>query len=271
MHSKITLARVGVGDTSLRIWQEITYRVNRIHLPLVGRALCRDINGEKLLQEGSAYLLVNSMSQNFSLVPGYRYYHFYVDFQTAPPLVTRELVELSLNTDPVTAHILSAMQDLLYAMLPNGTDGVITAADGAEEFWQVERLLDVLLRHICTRYGVTTVENPKIESALEYIEQHYTEPLGNADIAEALCIDTRYLIRLFQKYMNMPPYQYLTQCRIEHAMGHLRNGKNVSETAYLCGYQSENAFRIAFKRVMGCPPTSILKNNLGDAARNVKN
>ena len=84
----------------------------------------------------------------------------------------------------------------------------------------------------------------------------------NKTIADELHIDARYLIRLFTKHIGIPPYQYLTQCRVEHGLEYLRNGKNVSETAYLCGYQSENAFRIAFKRIMGYPPKTILKQKL---------
>ena len=40
----------------------------------------------------------------------------------------------------------------------------------------------------------------------------------------------------------------------------LRKGKSVTETALSCGYQNENAFRIAFKRIMGCSPTAFFKN-----------
>ncbi len=259
MKCKVMLTKVGVGDASLRIWREASYRINRIHLPLVGRAMCRDINGEKQMEEGYAYLLVNSISQNFSLIPGNRYYHFYIDFQTAPPLVSRELLQIDPQNDIFLGHLLGAAQALLYEHLQTNTAGEITSGDGVAVFSQLERLLDVAVNHLQMRYGITTVENPKIEAALRYIEEHYSEQLGNREIAAALQMDTRYLIRLFQKHMDMPPYQYLTQCRVEHATGYLRLGKSVSETAYLCGYQSENAFRLAFKRVMGCSPTAILK------------
>ena len=115
------------------------------------------------------------------------------------------------------------------------------------------------MRHLQLRYSLKVLENPKIGQAIAYIEQHYAEPIGIEEIAEQLHIDTKYLIRLFRKHMDMPPYQYLSQCRIEHALTELRNGKSVADTAFSCGYQSENAFRIAFKRVMGCSPTVLMK------------
>ena len=117
----------------------------------------------------------------------------------------------------------------------------------------------MIILHLRQKYKVRELENPKLESAIRYIDEHYSENIRNEDIAAALYIDKRSLIRLFNKYMGMSPCQYLTQCRIDHAVGMLRQGKSVTETSSLCGYQSENAFRLAFKRVMGGTPKSILK------------
>ena len=105
------------------------------------------------------------------------------------------------------------------------------------------------------------MENEKIEQVIHYMETHYAEPIQNEDIAKVLHIDSKYLIRLFGRYMDMSPYRYLTQIRIEHALTELRSGKSVADTAYACGFQSENAFRIAFKRMMGCSPANIMRQH----------
>lgn len=170
-------------------------------------------------------------------------------------------MEIGRSEDPFLRHLLDAVQALISDHgRVNGYEP-ITEATAPELFLQIERLLDVAVRHMGDRYGLSVVESAKIAEAIEYIEAHYAEPIRIDDIAQALCLDTRYLIRLLNHFVDMPPYQYLTQCRIEHAVTCLRNGKNVYETADLCGYQSENAFRIAFKRVMGCAPTVFLKQN----------
>jgi AraC-like DNA-binding protein len=93
---------------------------------------------------------------------------------------------------------------------------------------QIKKMLDIILSHLHVKYGIATVENKKIEQSIQFIEEHYAEPIGNREIADALHIDSRHLIRLFTKYMNMPPYQYLTQCRIERSLSELRRGRSHS-------------------------------------------
>ena len=125
---------------------------------------------------------------------------------------------------------------------------------------QIKHILISLLVHLQRGYGLQVVDNPKIVAALRYIDEHFAENICNEDIAAALYIDKRSLIRLFGKYMNMTPLQYLTQYRVERAIENLRNGMSVMEAAYLCGYQSDVSLRLAFKRVFGCTPKEVLKN-----------
>ena len=124
---------------------------------------------------------------------------------------------------------------------------------------QICAILEMLVRHLRVKYGVATVENKKIALAVRYMEEHYADPIGNDDVARELGVDNRHLIRIFSKYMRISPHQYLVQCRIKHAISELRRGKTVSETARLCGYQSENAFGISFKKTMGCTPGEFIK------------
>lgn len=259
MRCRVILSQAGICEPSLRKWQEASFRINRIHMPIEGCAIYRDVGKQSLLECGSIYLLINSCSQNFEMVTGNRYYHLYIDFQTAPPLMGGALLEIGRREDPFLRHLLDAVQDLIVEHCSTNGYDPITEQSAPELFLQIERLLDVAVQYMGDRYRLAVVESTKIEQAIAYVEEHYAEPIRIEDISRALLLDTRYLIRLFNRFMDMPPYQYLTQCRIEHAVIYLRNGKNVGETADLCGYQSESAFRIAFKKVMGCAPTAFLK------------
>ena len=259
MFTKISLLQVGVTDTHPRAWQESSYRVNRIHLPIRGMANYRDINGMRRLKTGCAYLLINGYSQDLSMVDGHPYYHLFFDFQTIPPLHNREAVEISSESDSYVHQLLEAAQHLLQQNTLIIQRFAYTLPSASPAFEEAEQLLCALLVHIEHRYEIPVVENAKIDAAIRYIRDHYTDQIQNEDIADALHIDKRYLSRMFTRYMNMPPYQYLTQCRIERARDMLLNGHSVKETSFACGYQSETAFRIAFKRVMGCTPMVMLQ------------
>ena len=262
MKSKITLLQVGISDVPQRKWKESSYRVNRIHVPLVGRARYRDGNGVKELNTGSLYLLINGFSQDFSTVPDHPYRHLYFDFQCVPPLQTHDVLEIPLSAEAYIQALLQAAELLIE---PNQQKRTLPESVDKDSpvFPDLEQLLVLLLTYLQRKYGVDTVENGIIEDAIRFIEAHFDEPIQNDDIARALHIDKRYLIRLFTRQTSLPPYQYLTQYRVEQATDLLRRGMRVSDVAYRCGYRSETAFRLAFKRVTGLPPTAIRQSEKG--------
>ena len=259
MKIKVILSSVGLAKATMARWEGKLYRLNRIHVPLEGKALFHDVKSDQLLIPDSAFLIINNSCVNFELLPNTQYYHMYMDFRTIPPLRPSEMVEVDLSRDEYFLYLLKAIQTLIQENIREHNKFNITEKRDGPVFTQVQNLLQVMLLHLNRKYGVTTIDNPKIERAIQFIDEHYAEQISNEDIAAELHIDTRYLIRLFTKHMGVPPYQYLTQCRVERAIEELRRGKTVTETAFLCGYQSENAFRIAFKRVMGCSPKTVQK------------
>jgi len=59
----------------------------------------------------------------------------------------------------------------------------------------------------------------------------------------------------FRERVGETPIAYLTSWRMTLAAERLANGRNpLAQTARSLGYESENAFNTAFKRVMGCSP-----------------
>lgn len=59
----------------------------------------------------------------------------------------------------------------------------------------------------------------------------------------------------FKNIVGETPMEYLTHWRMQLAADRLAHGHQpVSAIAYALGYESESAFSVAFKRVIGCPP-----------------
>ncbi len=248
------LIAVGVAWGSPEYWSDALSRVNRIHVPLSGVAEYEDFQGVLRLEPGTAYLMTNGYAKNFHLLPGSDYLHLYFDFNCTPPLLNRPALQIRKEEDTVLFSLFSAAISLIETIKPlDGKSRIVEK--NLPLFRELEGLCKTICSYLFRTYDIPTIQDPKVAQALDYIREHYSEPIGNTEIASALHIDNRYLIRLFRRYLSVTPYQYLTQYRIERGRELLRRGVSVSETAYACGYQSETAFRLAFKRIIGFPPS----------------
>ena len=259
MNVRIMLNGAGLANVTRERWQKNARSCNRIHMPIDGKAIYHDIKKDCILRPDNAYLMVNSSTENLELLPDTQYYHMYIDFRTVPPLRNREALVVDLSADDFLMSLLKAVQALIREN--QHTNRRLAIIEGRDEklYEQVREILKVILAHLQRVWGLKAVENAKVESAMQYIHEHYTEQIRNNEIAQTLHINTRYLIRLFRRNVGMSPYQYLIQYRVERGAEALRSGKTVSETAYLCGYLSENAFRIAFKKIMGESPKTFVR------------
>ena len=82
------------------------------------------------------------------------------------------------------------------------------------------------------------------------------------DIAQAVAVTPNYLSALFPKTVGVSLWSYLTEKRIQRAMGLLEQSphQNVLDIALACGFNSTAAFNRAFKSCVGCTPKEYRKN-----------
>lgn len=94
------------------------------------------------------------------------------------------------------------------------------------------------------------------QQAMHIIEREYAnQNFSVSCISKKLGISDVYLRTAFNTEYGMPPKQYLTQCRMEHAFALAETGclkvKDISEK---CGYYNEKYFSTVFKNYFGFPP-----------------
>lgn len=112
------------------------------------------------------------------------------------------------------------------------------------------------------RMEVTEEKNRLVESAREYMEEHYYENLVQADVAQRVGISPGYLSTLFQKQLSAGFADYLNEIRIEHACTYLRqNYLKTYEIAYKVGFKDEKYFSKVFKKIKGQSPSEYRKLN----------
>ncbi len=128
---------------------------------------------------------------------------------------------------------------------------------------QMEIVDDVEITNIADAYEAALERleargslSPVVESAKDYIAQHYAEPdLEVTSVAEKLSLHPVYLSRLMKQELGMPFARYLTQVRISRALELMvQPNAKVWQIAEKVGYRSANQFSAAFKRILGVSP-----------------
>lgn len=95
----------------------------------------------------------------------------------------------------------------------------------------------------------------QVKYVLNYIHQHYMEPITIGQVAEEMHLDRHYLSKLFCKEVGMTMKAYLTKMRMNRAKTFLENGYLVTETAALCGYNDVFNFSRMYKKYFGESPS----------------
>ena len=91
---------------------------------------------------------------------------------------------------------------------------------------------------------------------MQYISEHFTEPLTLETTAHALGISRIHLSHIFSQQLHINFRQYINTLRIDRARTLLSNPSySISQIAYLCGYGNQRTFHRAFLAQCGVPPS----------------
>jgi len=106
---------------------------------------------------------------------------------------------------------------------------------------------------------VGALRDQPISTALSLIHQSPERGWKVEELAEAAALSRSAFSARFTALVGEPPMTYLTRWRMLRATRLLKNEVRMETIAELLGYESEAAFRKAFKREIGIPPASYRK------------
>ncbi|WP_127849681.1 helix-turn-helix transcriptional regulator [Lacticaseibacillus hulanensis] len=165
-------------------------------------------------------------------------------------LAAPDVVELTTTT-PWQATILDRLHLLGNAYRFGGSDPLTVATEALA---------------ICTRVlpRIHVADEPmrgpiageqRAFQMVDFIQQHYFEPLTASQIAASVHISRSQCFNLFQEVLHTGPNAYLQQVRLERAAAELRTTrKSVAEIAQDCGFGTASHLIATFKGVMGVTP-----------------
>lgn len=115
-------------------------------------------------------------------------------------------------------------------------------------FW----LLETEAEYVCELCVTGSIIRP----ALEYISEHFNEPITIKQLSESVHLSESYFMEQFRKHVGVSAVEYISHFRIDMACkAIIGTKKNVLEIAFDCGFRNISNFNRQFRKITGCSPT----------------
>lgn len=105
------------------------------------------------------------------------------------------------------------------------------------------------------------ISDPFLRKLYDCIENNIQNPqLSVETLAEKMNMSRRTLHRKLEMIAGASTGKMIKQCRLHKAAKLLENGNNISETAFMVGFESASYFSTAFKNFFGVTPLEYEKD-----------
>ncbi|MGY4690941.1 AraC family transcriptional regulator N-terminal domain-containing protein [Salibacterium sp. K-3] len=100
----------------------------------------------------------------------------------------------------------------------------------------------------------------RIRDVIDHIIHHYDHSFHIEELAEQANMSPASFHRHFKEVTAMSPIQFQKQLRLQEARRRLAaDGSDITETAFLVGYESQSQFSREYSRMFGLPPREDLR------------
>ncbi|MCL6606090.1 MAG: response regulator transcription factor [Paenibacillus sp.] len=160
------------------------------------------------------------------------------------------LGNIIFNVTNQLSHI-KALEEDKYAMFR----AIDEAQDVDETTHVLESFMSNVIQHTSASGG-PQASNANMNRLLEYIEDHYAEPLSLTELAKHFHFNPSYLSSLFTSHNKEGFKEHLNKVRTDKAAELLRmDGASISEISSMVGYGDHSYFCKVFKKYTGQSPS----------------
>ncbi|WNS45899.1 response regulator transcription factor [Paenibacillus sp. MMS20-IR301] len=151
--------------------------------------------------------------------------------------------------------------------LEEGKYGRFRAVDEAQSADEAMRILDdfvALIMKLTHSAALAPGSNANMAKLLQYMEEHYAEPLSLTELARHFHFNPSYLSSLFTTYNREGFKEHLNSIRTGKAAELLRAGEAaISEISSMVGYGDHSYFCKVFKKYTGLSPSGYRRQYYG--------
>lgn len=120
-------------------------------------------------------------------------------------------------------------------------------------------VLELMRRHgELEKFGASSSKGTnlmQISSALDYMSEHYAQPLKAKDLADVCSMSETHFRRLFDEYVNMSPMDYLNLIRVQRACELMKKTDDPMDVvAAKCGFGNTSTFNRNFRKFLDTSP-----------------
>lgn len=137
---------------------------------------------------------------------------------------------------------------------------MLEMADKAAESMDIHYLCEVL-DDIMALFPISAISDSQdsirtgIRQAVAYVDAHYFEELTLSSLAEQFHVESSYFSRMFRKEAGETLMLYICKKRMEKAVEYMGDAsKNLTEIAFMVGYDDYTYFNKVFRKMMGKSP-----------------
>lgn len=102
--------------------------------------------------------------------------------------------------------------------------------------------------------------NSVIQEILDYINNHYTQPIRMENLARSFGVSVSWLSHEFARFTNRSVYDYVLYRRVILARQQIPGTASLNDIAYQCGFNDYSNFLRSFTKIVGMSPSQYRKS-----------
>jgi len=121
--------------------------------------------------------------------------------------------------------------------------------------WSEEETLTALDRAVLGKDVLSAPTSSTVKQAIAFLHQNFTRPISRWEIAQAVGVSEDYLSRVFNRELNISPWDYLNRYRVLQAKHLLLDTSDtIGAIALQMGFKDQAYFSRVFRKVTGTSP-----------------
>ena len=125
------------------------------------------------------------------------------------------------------------------------------------DFGQLNEILDEVIQSFVEKNQQTASDSIKsvIKQAVIYVQEHFEEDLSLSSLSAQFHVESSYFSKMFRKETGENLMLFICRKRMEKAVEYMKNTeRNLTEIAFMVGYDDYTYFNKVFKKMMGISP-----------------